>query len=458
MGETSRRGRERVPGMCIKCKVTKPSVTIRQSVYCKECFIKTSIVKFRTGQSRLRRDTPHLHTKALVAFSGGATSSAMLKLVADHQNSVRKDVDSTPAYTGIVIGHIDETCLFPEAPEDEIRAIAGESGLLYKTVGLEEVFTLSGGRQTTLIEIVQANITPGAERDQFCARLVRPASSTSHKEYLKALFSSLGSATDREAMLDVIKRFLILQLARETECGVVLMGDSGTRIATKTMALTSRGRGFSLPIEVAAKSQWFGDVSVWRPMRDFVAKEIAFFNRWTGQKSAVVPTFTTGESRLGSIDRLTEAFIAGLDQDFSSTVPTVCRTMQKLEPHDEALAALPCLICGMPAEDNAQAWRSRLTISSSGAEGGSICSSPSATLPESTSLASGDASSLLEISRAVCYACQSLLHHASPGMVLPEFCVKRLGARDVSGSSAQGTIEAQRETLRKQIDEFLLED
>ncbi|KAJ2797597.1 Cytoplasmic tRNA 2-thiolation protein 2 [Coemansia guatemalensis] len=460
MSGTPSRGRERVPGMCIKCKVAKPSVTIRQSLYCKECFIRTSIVKFRTGQSRLRKRASRSQTKALVAFSGGGASSAMLKLVADHQSSARKGVDATPAYTGIVVGHVDESCLFPEAPEEEIRAIAAESGLLYRTLALEDIFTLADGRRTALIEIVQASIAPGAEKDQFCARLVRPSNKVSNKEYLTALFASLGSATDREDMLDIIKAFLVRQLAREEGCEVVLMGDSGTRIATKTVALTSRGRGFSLPLEVAAESRWFGDLSVWRPMRDFSAKEIAFFNHWTGQKSAAVPTFTTGGPRRASIDRLTEAFIAELDQGFSSTVPTVCRTMQKLEPRDEALAAPPCLICGMPAEGNAQAWRSRLTISSSGAGGvsASARSSPSATLPESSCLASGDTSSLLEIARTVCYACQSLLHHASPGIVLPEFCAKRLQAVDASDNSTHETAEAQREALRRQIDEFLLDD
>ncbi|KAJ2080754.1 Cytoplasmic tRNA 2-thiolation protein 2 [Coemansia sp. RSA 988] len=460
MSDAPRRGRERVPGMCIKCKSARPSVTIRQSLYCKECFVRTSIVKFRTGQSRLRKRVHNSGASALVAFSGGSTSSAMLKLVVDHQNSARKDVEATAAYAGLVVGHVDETCLFPEAEEDDIRAIAAASGLLYRTLALEDVFTLVDGERTALIEVVHASIAPGVEKDQFCARIIRPENKGSNREYLRALFASLGTATDKEHMLDIVKGFLIQQLARDAGCGVVLMGDSGTRLATKAVALTSRGRGFSLPLEVAAESQWIGGLSIWRPMRDFGAKEIAFFNRWTGQRSVAVPTFTTGGARQASIDRLAEAFITELDQGFSSTVPTVCRTMQKLEPRDEALAAAPCLVCGMPAEGNAQAWRNRLTISSSSVgRGDAGTRSPlSATLPESSEQGPGDASSLMEIAHAMCYSCQSLLHHASPGILLPKFCLERLQAGNAPGSSAHGTAEAQRETLRRQIDEFLLDD
>ncbi|KAI8319242.1 hypothetical protein GQ54DRAFT_245946, partial [Martensiomyces pterosporus] len=178
-------------------------------------------------------------------------------------------------------------------------------------------------------------------------QLVKRDSSIPNRERLKAMLAGLGSATNREDMLANIKSFLLVRLARRHGCGVLMMGDSATRIATKIISYTSRGRGFSLPLEVCSESTWFGDVAIYRPMRDCIMKEVAFFNQWTKQRSVVVPTFTTMAPAKASIDHLTEAFVVGLDRDFPSTVSTVCRTLQKLEPRQEALASFPCIMCGM---------------------------------------------------------------------------------------------------------------
>ncbi|KAJ2820262.1 Cytoplasmic tRNA 2-thiolation protein 2, partial [Coemansia erecta] len=323
--------RKAAPGMCVKCKTAKPNITIRRILYCKECFVRASVVKFRAAMTKSRKRVELPRTKVLVALSGGAASSAMLKLTTDLQGMERKGTDAEPPFTSVAVGHIDESCLFPGNQEDEIRAIAAESGVSYATLALEDVFA-SGESRSALLELVEASIAPGAARNQFCARLIEPAQAGARADQLKALFAGLETATEKEDMLDIIKTTLIVRLARELQCGAVLLGDSATRTAVKVMALTGHGRGFSLPLEAGAESQWFQGVVVLRPMRDFVAKEIAFFNRWTRQRAVFVPTFTTGGPRRASIARLAEAFIVELDRDFPSTVPTVCRTLQKLEP------------------------------------------------------------------------------------------------------------------------------
>ncbi|KAJ1765586.1 Cytoplasmic tRNA 2-thiolation protein 2 [Coemansia sp. RSA 1752] len=432
--------RKLVPGMCIKCKVTKPSISIRRTLYCKDCFVKASIVKFRAALTKSRKRIELPQTKVMVALSGGAASSAMLKLTADFMNMERKGTDAEPPFTGVVVGHVDESCLFPGSQEDEICTIAAESGLPYFKVALEDVFAPGEG-QLALLELVKASIAPGAALDQFCARLVEPAQTDSHADQLKALFAGLTSATDKEDMLEIVKTALIMRLARNLECGAVLLGDSATRTAVKVMALTGHGRGLSLPLEAGTESQWFHGVVVVRPMRDFVVKEIAFFNRWTRQRAAFVPTFTTGGPRRASIGRLAEAFIVELDRDFPSTVPTVCRTLQKLEPRAEALAARPCVVCGMPAEPDAHAWRSRLTISNA---------QDTEQLPVPVEASAADS---LDITSCLCYSCQNMLHHTTPGTVLPRFCTTQLQNAEDSTASANNHND-----LRAKIEEFLIDD
>ncbi|KAJ2158330.1 Cytoplasmic tRNA 2-thiolation protein 2 [Coemansia sp. RSA 552] len=440
--------RRTVPGLCVKCKSAKPSVSIRRSLYCKECFVKASIHKFRTALRRSQRSGACPRTKAMVAFSGGAASSAMLRLAADFQHIEKC---TAPPFVDVVVGHIDESCLFPGTQQDDIRAIAAEQGLSYTSLTLEDAFAQGEGGEETpaLLELVRAQVPPGAGREQLCARLVEGGGAMSCGARVVELFEGLGSATEREEMLDILKTALIMRLARASGCGVVLLGDSGTRIATKVLTLTSRGRGLSLPLEAGSESRWHAGVVAYRPMRDFIAKEISFFNRWTGQRSVVVPTFSTGGPRRASIDRLAEAFVVELDRDFASTVPTVCRTLQRLELREEASTAAPCVVCGMPAEPSAHEWRDRLSIGA----GHSTQPAPA------TSATSNDTHGLLGITPHMCYACQNLLQHASTGTVLPGFCTAHLKAHAALPATAAPPPPgaASREDLRKRIEEFFIE-
>ncbi|KAJ2780087.1 Cytoplasmic tRNA 2-thiolation protein 2 [Coemansia interrupta] len=444
--------RKRVPGKCIKCKTAKPNVTIRGCLYCKPCFVSASIVKFRgalkksNGRIDAQRRQQHGVSdpqRLMVALSGGPSSTAMLNLVVDYQQSVtqRSGDFVQPPYADIVVGHIDESALF-NVPEGAVRSIA--DGRTFCEASLEDIFSASTDRDV-LLQIVRASMASEKQPQQqngggFSAQIIRDSDNhTPPRERLRQLFSALDSDTSRESLLDAIRTFLLVRLARAHHCAVLLLGDSATRIATRVVSLTSCGRGFSLPFEIASESSWFDGVTMIRPMRDFIAKEVAFFNRWAGYASVVVPTFTTSAPVHASIDRLSESFVVGLDRDFSSTVSTVCRTVQKLEPRAEALAACPCIVCGMPAEPDAQDWRSRLTVGQAAA-------------PASSSAG-------FDISSHLCYSCQNILHFSesgdSGGLVLPGFCVERIRDHTVSRPSASSDAE-QHEVLRRQVEQFFL--
>ncbi|KAJ2338897.1 Cytoplasmic tRNA 2-thiolation protein 2 [Coemansia sp. RSA 2673] len=456
--------KERVVGaqnkLCVKCKAAKPSVSIRRSLYCRNCFVRSSVTKFRTALSKSRKRMPVTAARArvMVALSGGATSSAMLQLMADYQRMELKGYAAEHTYDSIVAGHVDESALFSGYDDAQICDIAAAVDVECRVARLEDVFELEGDR-AALLELVHATIALGTTRDQFCVQLTRGDESTPAREQLRALFAGLGSATDREDMLDIIKSFLLARLARQAQCELLLLGDSGTRIASKLVSLTSRGRGFSLPLEVGAETPFLGsnDVVAYRPMRDLIMKEIAFFNLWTGQSSVVVPTFTTGAPETASIDRLTEAFVVGLDRDFVSTVSTVCRTVQKLEQCPEALTAAKCILCSMPAELNAQAWRNRLTVNVA----------PNERPSENVATPSADIQSPLssfDVTARLCYSCQSLLHFAKPGVALPVFCLdnyrEQATASPPSDADNDVDIDAdsqqRRESLRQRIEEFFI--
>ncbi|KAJ2725079.1 Cytoplasmic tRNA 2-thiolation protein 2 [Coemansia sp. Benny D115] len=440
--------RKRVPGKCIKCKRAQPNVTIRGCLYCKPCFVRASVAKFRTALSKSRKSHPMPVTaRAMVAVSGGPASSAMAQLALDYHRSVAmKGGTAQPLYADVVIGHVDESALFEQlsggAGALRVRDVVPEGAAEWFEARLEDVFAESDG---VLLRVAKSGLGEASDGGRVFAQLAKPADSAPEppRERLRRLFDGLASATDREAMLDAVKTELLVRLAQRANCQVLLLGDSATRLATKVVSLTCRGRGLSLPLETAAESTWFDGVVVMRPMRDFTAKEVGFFNRWTRQPVVCVPTFTTGLPFRASIGRLAESFVAGLDGEFSSTVATVCRTVHKLEPSPEALQAPHCVVCAMPAEpSNAQArvpnGATQLTVPS----------------PEQTGT-SGKTSLSDQIEVQLCYSCRNTLGFAAavPGdLMLPSFCIDRLKNHPVT-AGPEG-----REVLRKQIAEFLIDD
>ncbi|KAJ2549146.1 Cytoplasmic tRNA 2-thiolation protein 2 [Coemansia sp. RSA 1933] len=444
--------RKRVPGMCIKCKVAKPDVAIRNSLYCKKCFVRASVVKFRTAINRSRKNTAVPRTRLMVALSGGPSSSALLSMMADFQRMDVKGSEALPPYDDVVAGHIDESALFPDVQDGFIHSIAADAGIDCKVAKLEDVFS-NDSEALAFVKHVGHAVAPNQLKDRIHAQLATLDRLSSSKDRLQRLFTGLATATDREEILDALKMHLLVGLARKEKCGVLLMGDSGTRIATKIVSLSSRGRGFSLPFEVGAESSWFDGVAVYRPMRDFIMKEIAFFNRWTKQRTVIVPTFTTGAPARASIGRLTEAFVVGLDRDFASTVSTICRTMQKLEPQQQALEALPCLVCGLPVEDNAQEWRSRLTVN----QGAST--DPTTTSSDTSPSTKNNELGLADITGLVCYSCQNIVHSAEPGTVFPGASASSYRRRSsTSTSRSVDDADSRQEHLRKQIEMFFIAD
>lgn len=102
------------------------------------------------------------------------------------------------------------------------------------------------------------------------------------------------------------------------------MADSATRQAIKMISMTSKGRGYSIPLDVGAENDTsFSDVAILRPMKDMLAKEIGLYNRFRGLDDFVTaPTnFGTRAPVKSSIEKLTERKLMNdLDIDFRSHI------------------------------------------------------------------------------------------------------------------------------------------
>lgn len=110
------------------------------------------------------------------------------------------------------------------------------------------------------------------------------------------------------------------------------------------------GRGRQITHDTGFMDQRSSDVTVIRAMRELSRKEVAIYhNLQKLPKPSVAPTFSQAQEPLASVERLTEDFVVGLQEDFPATVPTIFRTGDKLrvsDPDREALeAGRGCLLC-----------------------------------------------------------------------------------------------------------------
>ncbi|KAJ9082487.1 Cytoplasmic tRNA 2-thiolation protein 2, variant 2 [Entomophthora muscae] len=290
------------PKLCIKCKQAQPNVLIRNIRYCKTCFLYAFEGKFRSIMNRAKATNDPSMKNILMGFSGGPSSRAMLQLLHQYTSSHNK-------YGELKILFIDESL----ATEDH----GDHLGCIQKIAKLYPF-------------------------ELIIKRIEEPMGS---KEAFLDAFNGLFLYHLREDFLSSLRHSLLVHTARESKCSMLLLGDSATRIAIKTISLTSKGRGFSLPFEVAAESSCYEGLSIIRPMRDNLSKEVALYNHHTQLYHPSIKSILYKTKPKASIDRITEEFIAGLDSGFPSTVSTIVRTANKLTPSTNLAPGIWCPLC-----------------------------------------------------------------------------------------------------------------
>ena len=90
------------------------------------------------------------------------------------------------------------------------------------------------------------------------------------------------------------------------------MADTATRQAIKMISMTSKGRGYSIPFDIGVENDTtFPGLTILRPMKDMLSKEIGLYNRFKDLEKYVIPPtdFNTGKPAKSSIERLTEGKI-----------------------------------------------------------------------------------------------------------------------------------------------------
>ncbi|KAI9480418.1 MAG: hypothetical protein EXX96DRAFT_562519 [Benjaminiella poitrasii] len=356
---------------CCKCKTESATILIRQAYYCQSCFIFVFVGKYRSILLRLRNND-RKKGKVLLACSGGPSSIAMLNLTKNFIKVLPNEKKKIQLIPEAIVCHIDESTLFnsnegsAEKLSQHMKSYFTE--FEYFSYRLEDVFGPGFTKNTDFNKVLKS-ASGGIENGDYehfvdCVDKNND-SGKSTAEQLKELFGSIKKATAKEDLAWSLKMEMLVAVARREKCDYIFMADSATRQAIKMISMTSKGRGYSLALDVSVDNQQsFKDLCIMRPMKDMLSKEIGLYNHYTNLDQYIISplNFSTMMPARSSIDRLTENFIVGLERDFPSTVSTVCRTVMKLTPAADMDVTQTCAMCLMPFESGIQTWRKHITV------------------------------------------------------------------------------------------------
>ncbi|XP_077469022.1 cytoplasmic tRNA 2-thiolation protein 2 isoform X2 [Stigmatopora argus] len=282
----------------------------------------------------------------LLAVSGGPSSSSMLRQVQEGLSlNAHKKLRFMP---GIIYidegGALDQSLHERKQTVTKLDDIFKASGFPYYIVPLEQVLDLPSSVIMMAPSSQQKASSYKASVDDFirkdtCSQLTPEQKNDTSFHFvqelqtrqLRQLINCFKTLTAKEDILSNLRQHLLVHTARCEGYSKLMLGDNCTRLAVKLLVSISLGRGAQVAQDTNFSDSRYGDIISVRPMRDYSAKEIAFYNHIFNVPSVFSPNLNTKIKEKASIQHLTESFINKLQVDFPCTVSTVYRTSEKLQ-------------------------------------------------------------------------------------------------------------------------------
>ncbi|KAH8404860.1 hypothetical protein KR222_007394 [Zaprionus bogoriensis] len=157
----------------------------------------------------------------------------------------------------------------------------------------------------------------------------------------------LRSLTARQDYRQQQRKRLLGAAAAHLQCTHIFEPRISSTLAAQLLASVALGRGGSVALDVALLDNRLDNgVKLLRPLKDLNEQEVQFYVR-----ARQLQPFPLQEQGLPSADAslqsLTNAFVANLQENYASTVSTVFRTGDKIAANQQAEAA-SCASCNSP--------------------------------------------------------------------------------------------------------------
>ncbi|KAF2083976.1 hypothetical protein K490DRAFT_50224 [Saccharata proteae CBS 121410] len=330
---------------CRRCQTHEACVVVRSDPLCRDCFLKyvnTKVIKrMESYRYQVRYTSEDSVRMLLVPVSFGVSSVTLVQILDQHLKS-QMEKTGRLGY-GMHILHVDMSAVDGGSPSgsrlDDLKQMYPEH--TYTNVALADIFNGQSGVDDLLKHIPDEASAAAADASQ------------APQTRLENLIKSLPSATSRSDVVNILRTKLIVQFAQQNSCEGILWGDSTTKIAEKTLSETAKGRGFSLPWQVADGPTPFG-VNFHYPLRDLLKKELTAHADiasppLTHLIAAQPPTQVSASAKNTTIDDLMKQYFESVEQEYPSIVANVVRTSSKLEAGETTDAR--CRLCNLPVPD-----------------------------------------------------------------------------------------------------------
>lgn len=296
---------------CKKCGNQETQVFLKNgNEYCKRCFLIILRHKFRATLSKSK--SVHTNDSILVAHSGKANSTLLLHLITTDTN---ESISKKPQFSFKIL-YIDDSIAKGRSIKERDSI---QSALVKEAENL----------QLTMYILPLSNCVT----DSICKemQLVNAPlmNTTSENTTVQEIFDNLENDTAKDELLQRLRLKLLVSAARKLNCNKIFIADASVDVAVKVLGNVSTGRGSQLPFNVAFSDTRYKDVTLLRPLRDFTRDDITGYLECYNLHP-IINCDKYNSSFPASIRNVTKNFIHKLDSEFHSTVPTICRTSEKL--------------------------------------------------------------------------------------------------------------------------------
>lgn len=264
-------------------------------------------------------------TKLAMACSGGCGSSAMLRMLAQVQSREPGRAERGRIAFAMEAYVVDEACLAEDVERANAFAIsvAEEAERIVEQARKAQSGTTGNTGSGEFLDF-RAHVLPLEDVfEEASSRMER-------KRKCRELVLGVRDATGREDVIEHLRMKRLRMAAEGAGAEVLLLGECATRLAVRAVADTVKGKGYAMPgnIQFADSRMGRERTTVLRPLRDSVAKELAFYCHFAGVRLHEKPWRVVQGTTLNG---LSDAFVATLQANLPSSVSTVFRTVEKIQ-------------------------------------------------------------------------------------------------------------------------------
>lgn len=399
---------------CKKCEEKSVVLLQKKDPFCKSCFFEYSNHKFRStiGKSKKIKHGE----KVLLACSGGRKSSALLHMTRQTLKSASlKQISFLP---GILF--VDDSFITSDLSKD---AHSDVCSIIEDLKSSEYVVWYSS------LEMVYKINT---EETLYSSSDVFLSGNFPFNHELQSKLQENFKTVPLSSKIDLLKHLrllLITEISKQAGYDYVFVGDTADSLAVELLSDIAIGRGSQICSDTSFYDTRY-KVPVIRPLREFSSKEVTLYNHLHKTSYKVLPDLLTKTPFNSCIQRVTEAFLSNLQENFPATIFTVFRTGSKLSRNNVLLDARTCIIC-----------KSQLDNTNP-----DLCSALEALkLSEKISTSSPEYNHNMNLLQFLCHGCSKTFCHMSKGEAFHSLIP------DVSCTKLK------RDEMKEEIKEYLLD-